>query len=204
MWLFFCFGGLCRLRKHGSNCPRLAGELKYFCNASVIYEFAGHRGCDTARVNDHGLSYFDDYALGSTYECGSVSIDQASMIAFAKEFDPQPFHVDPVAAAAGPFGGLIASGWHTAALVMRLLVENYLAAESSLGSAGLDELRWPHPVRPGDTLRVRATVVESRRSLSKPDRGIVKTMVEAANSDGATVMRATAINFVLVRPDSGA
>jgi acyl dehydratase len=204
MWLFFGFGGLCRLRKHGSNCPRLAGELKYFCNASVIYEFAGHRGCDTARVNDHGLSYFDDYALGSTYECGSVSIDQASIIAFAKEFDPQPFHVDPVAAAAGPYGGLIASGWHTAALVMRLLVENYLAAESSLGSAGLDELRWPHPVRPGDTLRVRATVVESRRSLSKPNRGIVKTMVEAANSDGATVMRATAINFVLVRPDSGA
>ena len=204
MWLFFGFGGLCRLRKHGSNCPRLAGELKYFCNASVIYEFAGHRGCDTARVNDHGLSYFEDYALGSTYECGSVSIDQASIIAFAKEFDPQPFHVDPVAAAAGPYGGLIASGWHTAALVMRLLVENYLAAESSLGSAGLDELRWPHPVRPGDTLRVRATVVESRRSLSKPDRGIVKTMVEAANSGGATVMRATAINFMLVRPDSGA
>ena len=204
MWLFFGFGGLCRLRKHGSNCPRLAGELKYFCNASVIYEFAGHRGCDTARVNDHGLSYFEDYALGSTYECGSVSIDQASIIAFAKEFDPQPFHVDPAAAAAGPYGGLIASGWHTAALVMRLLVENYLAPESSLGSAGLDELRWPHPVRPGDTLRVRATVVESRRSLSKPDRGIVKTMVEAANSGGATVMRATAINFMLVRPDSGA
>jgi len=204
MWLFFGFGGLCRLRKHGSNCPQLAGELKYFCNASVIYEFAGHRGCDTARVNDYGLSYFDDYVLGSTYECGSVSIDQASIIAFAKEFDPQPFHVDPVAAAAGPYGGLIASGWHTAALVMRLLVENYLAAESSLGSAGLDELRWPHPVRPGDTLRVRATVVESRRSLSKPDRGIVKTVVEAASQDGTTVMRAAAINFMLVRPDAGA
>jgi acyl dehydratase len=204
MWLFFGFGGLCRLRKHGSNCPRLAGELKYFCNASVIYELAGQRGCDTARVNDHGLSYFEDYLLGTTYECGSVSIDQASIVAFAKEFDPQPFHVDPVAAAAGPYGGLIASGWHTAALVMRLLVENYLSAESSLGSAGLDELRWPHPVRPGDTLRVRATVVESRRSLSKPDRGIVKTVVEAANSGGATVMRATAINFMLVRPDAGA
>jgi acyl dehydratase len=204
MWLFVGFGGLCRLRKHGSNCPQLAGELKYFCNSSVIYEFAGHRGCDTARVNDHGLSYFDDYALGSTYECGSVSIDQASIVAFAKEFDPQPFHVDPAAAAAGPYGGLIASGWHTAALVMRLLVENYLAAESSLGSAGLDELRWPYPVRPGDTLRVRATVVESRRSLSKPDRGIVKTVVEATISGGATVMRATAINFMLVRPDSGA
>ena len=165
MWLFFAFGGLCRLRKHGSNRPRLAGELKYFCDSSVICELAGQQGCDTARVNDHGLSYFEDYLLGATYECGSVSIDQAGIVAFAKEFDPQPFHVDPAAAAAGPYGGLIASGWHTAALVMRLLVENYLAAESSLGSAGLDELRWPNPVRPGDTLRVRATVVESRRSL---------------------------------------
>ena len=113
-------------------------------------------------------------------------------------------HVDPKAGAESIYGGLIASGWHTAALVMRLLVENYLSAESSLGSAGLDELRWPHPVRPGDTLRVRATVVESRRSVSKPDRGIVKTEVEATNTDGATVMRATAINFILVRPDRGA
>lgn len=204
MWLFFAFGGLCRLRKHGSNCLRLAGELKYFCDSSVICKLAGHRGCDTARVNDHGLSYFEDYLLGARYECGSVNIDQAGIVAFAKEFDPQPFHVDPAAAAVGPYGGLIASGWHTAALVMRLLVENYLAAESSLGSAGLDELRWPHPVRPGDTLRVRATVVESRRSLSKPDRGIVRTVVEAANTGGATVMRATAVNFMLVRPDPGA
>jgi len=204
MWLFFAFGGLCRLRKHGSNCLRLAGELKYFCDSSVIWKLAGHRGCDTARVNDHGLSYFEDYLLGTTYECGSVSIDRASIVAFAKEFDPQPLHVDPVAAAAGPYGGLIASGWHTAALVMRLLVENYLAAESSLGSVGLDELRWPNPVRPGDTLRVRATVVESRRSASKPDRGIVKTVVEADSAGGATVMRATAVNFMLVRPDPGA
>lgn len=178
--------------------------MKYFCDSSVICKLAGHRGCDTARVNDHGLSYFEDYLLGATYECGSVSVDRAGIVAFAKEFDPQPFHVDPAAAAAGPYGGLIASGWHTAALVMRLLVENYLAAESSLGSAGLDELRWPNPVRPGDTLRVRATVVESRRSLSKPDRGIVKTVVEAANTGGATVMRATAVNFILVRPDPGA
>ena len=117
-------------------------------------------------VNDHGLSHFGDYVLGTTYECGSVSVDLASIVAFAKEFDPQPFRVAPAAAAAGPFGGLIASGWHTAALVMRLLVQNYLAEESSLGSAGLDEIRWPYPVRPEDTLRVRATVVESRRSLS--------------------------------------
>ena len=155
-------------------------------------------------VNDHGLRYFEDYATGTTYECGSVSIDQASIIAFAREFDPQPFHVDPAAAVTGPYGGLIASGWHTAVLVMRLLVDNYLSAEASLGGAGLDELRWPYPVRPGDTLRVRATVVETRRSLSKPDRGIVKTLIEAVNQDDRTVMRATAINFMLVRPDSGA
>ena len=147
--------------------------------------------------------YFEDYTPGRTVDCGSFSLSEAEIIAFAKEYDPQPFHVDPVAAAAGPFGGLIASGWHTAALVMRLLVEHYLSAESSLGSAGLDEIRWPYPVRPGDTLRVRATVVESRRSLSKPDRGIIKTLVEAVNQDGRTVMRATAINFLLVRPAPG-
>ena len=148
--------------------------------------------------------YFEDFVAGETVELGSVVFTEAEIIDFARAYDPQPMHADPEAARGSIYGGLIASGWHTAALVMRLLVENYLAAESSLGSAGLDELRWPHPVRPGDTLRVRATVVESRRSLSKPDRGIVKTVVEAANSGGATVMRATAINFVLVRPDPGA
>jgi acyl dehydratase len=153
-------------------------------------------------VNPNGLRYFDDYAPGSSYECGTVSIDEASIIAFAKEFDPQPIHVDPAVAASGPFGGLIASGWHTAGLVMRLLVENYLSVEASLGGAGADEIRWPYPVRPGDTLRVRATVLESRRSLSKPDRGIVKTLAEAVNAEGRTVMRCTAINFLLVRPDS--
>src|SRR5258706_6929165 len=133
MWVFFAFGGLCRLRKHGSNCPRLAGELTYFCNSSVIYELAGQRGCDTARVNDHGLSYFEDYLLGTTYECGSVGIDQASILAFAKEFDPQPFHVDPVAAAAGPYGGLIASRWHNPALRMRLLAEHHLGPQPRPG-----------------------------------------------------------------------
>jgi acyl dehydratase len=148
--------------------------------------------------------YFDDYVPGMTRDCGSVRVDQAEIISFAKEFDPQPFHVDPVAAASGPFGGLIASGWHTAALVMRLIVDNYLSAETSLGSVGLDELRWPYPVRPGDTLRVRVTVLEARRSQSKPDRGIVKTLIEAANQDGKTVMRATSVNFVRARPSGDA
>ena len=152
-------------------------------------------------VIDHGLRYFDDYLPGATYDCGSVSVSEDEIVSFARQFDPQPFHVDPGAAARGPFGGLIASGWHTAALVMRQLVEHYLPEEASLGSPGLDEMRWPDPVRPGDTLRVRASVVETRRSLSKPDRGIMKTAIEAVNQDGRTVMRATAINFLRVRPD---
>ena len=155
-------------------------------------------------MNDHGLRYFEDYVPGAGYECGSVSFDEAGIIAFAKEFDPQPFHIDPVAAAAGPFGGLIASGWHTVAVVMRLLVENYLPPGGSLGGPGAEEIRWPYPVRPGDTLRVRATVVEARRSQSRPDRGIVKTMAEAVNSGGQTVMQVTAINFLRVCPHGDA
>jgi acyl dehydratase len=153
-------------------------------------------------MTDHGLGYFDDYVPGTTHDCGSVSVSQAEIISFATQFDPQPFHVDPEAAARGPFGGLVASGWHTAALVMRQLVDHYLSAEASLGSPGLDEIRWPDPVRPGDTLRVRATVLEARRSQSKPDRGIMKTAVEAVNQDGRAVMRAIATNFLRVRPDT--
>jgi len=152
--------------------------------------------CDTDPV----VRYFEDFAPGVTFDCGSVSVDEGSIVAFAKEYDPQPFHVDP--SIDGPFGGLIASGWHTASLVMRQLVEHYLSAESSLGAAGIDELRWPYPVRPGDTLRVRATVLEARKSLSKPDRGIVRTMVEAVNQDGTAVLRLTAVNFMRVRPAS--
>lgn len=152
-------------------------------------------------MTDRALRYFDDYLPGVSHDCGSVSVSEAEIVSFAAQFDPQPFHVDPAAAARGPFGGLIASGWHTAALVMRQLVDHYLSAEASLGSPGLDEIRWPEPVRPGDTLRVRATAVQARRSRSKPDRGIVKTAIEAVNQDGRTVMRATATNFLRVRPD---
>ena len=144
------------------------------------------------------MRYFADYAVGAVFDCGSVSVDEDSIIAFAKEYDPQPFHVDP--AIDGPFGGLIASGWHTMSLVMRRLAEHYLSAESSLGAAGVDELRWPAPVRPGDTLRVRATVVAARASSSKPDRGIVRTLIEADNQDGGTALSLVAVNFIRVGP----
>jgi acyl dehydratase len=196
-------GGLCRLRKHRSNRPGSAGKSSYFCNASVIWVEQPRPDWDTSGVTDRALRYFDDYPPGVRIDCGSVSVSEAEILSFAAEFDPQPFHVDPAAAARGPFGGLVASGWHTAALVMRQFVDYYLPAEASLGSPGLDEIRWPEPVRPGDTLRVHATALEARRSQSKPDRGILKTAIEAVNQDGRTVMRATATNFLRVRPNPG-
>ena len=144
--------------------------------------------------------YFEDYVPGLSFDCGSFALDQAQIIAFGQEYDPQPFHVDPVAAKDGPFGGLIASGWHTTSMMMRQLVDNYVSPESSLGAAGVDELRWAKPVRPGDTLHIRATVLEARHSGSRPDRGIVRTLMELTNQDGDLVMKVTAINFILVRP----
>jgi acyl dehydratase len=143
--------------------------------------------------------YFEDYIPGLVVDCGSFSVSEPEIIAFAKEYDPQPFHVDPVGAADGPYGGLIASGWHTTSLTMRQLVEYFVSPESSLGAAGIDEIRWPRPVRPGDTLHVRGTVLEARRSTSKPDRGIVRSLAEATNQDGELAMRLIAINFVLLR-----
>jgi acyl dehydratase len=145
------------------------------------------------------VRYFEDYVPGLTVDCGSFTVDEAQVIEFAQQYDPQPFHVDPDAAARGPFGGIIASGWQTTSLMMRNVVEHYISAESSLGAAGIDEIRWPRPVRPGDTLRVSATVVEARRSQSKPDRGIVKSRMELVNSDGKTAMTLIAINLVLAR-----
>ncbi len=117
--------------------------------------------------------YFEDYVVGTVHEFGSVTVEEAEVIAFAQRFDPQPFHIDAMAAKQSVFGGLIASGWHTAAMMMGMIVEHYLAQSASLGSPGIDELRWLKPVRPGDTLTARVTVLETRRSRSKPDRGIV-------------------------------
>src|ERR1700761_4710731 len=143
--------------------------------------------------------YFEDYVPGTTVDCGSFSLSEAEIIGFAKEYDPQPFHVDPVAAKDGPFGGLIARGWHPPSMRMRPLVDYSVSPESSIGSPGVDEIRWPRPVRPGDTLRVRATVQQARRSASKPDRGIVTTLAGLRNQDGELVMKVTANNFILLR-----
>jgi acyl dehydratase len=143
--------------------------------------------------------YFEDYVPGCVHEFGSIQVTEADIIEFAKRYDPQEFHVDPAAAVHGPYGGLIASGWHTAALMMRMFAEDFLSKASSLGSPGIDELRWPRPVRPGDTLRVRVTVLEARRSRSKPDRGIVSSLAEVLNQDGDVVLSMKAATFIRCR-----
>lgn len=143
------------------------------------------------------LRWFEDYEAGAVHELGTVSVEAEEVQGFARQFDPQAFHVDPQAAAQTHFGGLIASGWHTAALMMRLFALHYLAPESSLGSPGIEELRWPRPVRPGDTLSVRVTIVDTRVSQSRPDRGIVRSLVEVFNQNGELVMSANPTNLVL-------
>lgn len=142
--------------------------------------------------------YFEDYRLGAVYEfADEITLDERRMIEFATEFDPQPFHVDP--AADSPFGGLIASGLHTFGIMMRLFADNYLSRVASLASPGVDELRWPVPVRPGDTLRLRTTVLDTKRSKSKPDRGIVRTRMEVLNQRDEVAMTLVATNFIRLR-----
>jgi len=143
--------------------------------------------------------YFEDYIAGTTQEFGSIEVEHAEVLSFAQRFDPQTFHTDPEAAKELIYGGLIASGWHTASLMMRMVVDHYLASSSSLGSPGVDELRWLKPVRPGDTLSIRATIVEATRSRSKPDRGLVRTLIEVLNQDREVVMSLKAMNLMRCR-----
>ena len=143
--------------------------------------------------------YFEDYLPGSVYEFGSITMEEKEMIEFATRYDPQPFHVDPEAARKSVFGGLIASGWHTGAVSMRLIVDHYLSSVASLGALGLDEVRWLKPVRSGDELSIRVTVLEARLSQSKPDRGIVRSLVEVMNQNREVVMSRVAVNFVRCR-----
>jgi acyl dehydratase len=140
--------------------------------------------------------YFEDYIPGAVFEFGSIFVEEAEIISFAKRYDPQSFHTDPGVAAKSMYGSLIASGWHSASLMMRLLVDHYLSHVASLGSPGVDELRWLKPVRPGDRLSLRVTITETRRSSSKPDRGIVHSFCETINQNGEVVMTMKALNFM--------
>lgn len=144
--------------------------------------------------------YFEDFAAGETIELGSFTLSQDEIIAFARQYDPQPFHVDPEAAESSFFGGLVASGWHTAALYMRLYADHLLNDTVSMGSPGAEELRWSVPVRPGDTLRCSFSVLETRPSGSRADMGIVRGRSEARNQRDEVVMAFTGTGFFGRRP----
>lgn len=140
--------------------------------------------------------FFEDYTPGRVYEFGAITVSEPEIIEFAGRYDPQYFHVDPIRAAASEFGGIIASGWQTIGLAMRLYVDHYLSHAASLASPGVDEIRWPNPVRPGDIIRVRVTILDTRPSRSKPDRGIVRAQLEAINQRDELVLSMTAVSIL--------
>jgi acyl dehydratase len=144
--------------------------------------------------------YFEDYPPGAVFTAGAVTVSEAEIVDFARRYDPQAMHTDPRAAALGQFGGLIASGWHTGAMMMRMFADNFLSPASSIASPGLDELRWLKPARPGDILRLRVTILDARRSRSKPERGIVRSLVEVLNQQGEVVMSLKPISLIRCRP----
>jgi acyl dehydratase len=144
--------------------------------------------------------YFEDYVAGSVYEFGDFTVTEADVVDFAKRFDPQYIHTDPDRAKNGPFKGLIASGWHSGAILCRLMVDHYISHVASLGSPGVDEMRWLHPVRPGDKLRIRTKITETRLSKSKPDRGLVSCEVEMINQYDQPVMSLKITNLLSKRP----
>ena len=150
----------------------------------------------TTPVHDR---YLEDYTEGARYRFGEESVDAEEIMEFARRYDPQSIHTDPGAAAEGPFGGLIASGWQTAALMMRLFADNYLTSVASLASPGIDELRWVRPLRPGDRLSLICETTGVRPSRSKPDRGVLTTDVTLVDQEGRTVLTATALNMVARR-----
>jgi acyl dehydratase len=142
--------------------------------------------------------YFEDFLAlvdSAPVELGSHVFTTSDIIEFARAYDPQPMHTDPEQARSSIYGGLIASGWHTAAIYMRLLVDSVIGASESLGSPGIENLRWLRPVRPGDTLTARFSVLEARPSESRPDRGIVRSRGEMQNQNGEVVMELEAVNF---------
>ena len=143
--------------------------------------------------------YFEDYIPGSEYEFGPMRVEEEEMLAFARRYDPQSYHVDPEAARQSAFGGLIASGWFTAALTMRLLVDYYISSVAAMGSPSAGEVHWLKPVRAGDELSLRVEILETRRSESKPDRGVVRAFVEVLNQHREVVMTREAVGIVRCR-----
>ncbi|HVV93029.1 MAG TPA: MaoC family dehydratase [Hyphomicrobiales bacterium] len=153
-----------------------------------------------ATTADRARLYLEDLAAGQTYRTGEIAVDADAIRRFAAEFDPQPFHLDEEAAKASFFGGLAASGWHTAALTMRLLATQGAPLAWGVIGAGMDELRWPRPVRPGDRLHVESEVLEVRPSRSRPTQGVVKMRSTTVNQDGEPVQVLVANLIVPRRP----
>ena len=149
--------------------------------------------------------YFEDIEVGDQQHCGTFTFTKEEIVEFGRRFDPQPFHIDEGAAELSPYGGLIASGWHTISACMKVVVTSALGPESgSLGSPGADEIRWFTPVRPGDTISVRTEVIEKRLSKSKPDRGLVKLRWTAHNQHGHDVMSMIGLGIFRCRGGGGA
>lgn len=146
------------------------------------------------------MRYWEDIKAGEVIELGSCTVTKEAMVAFAREFDPQPFHTDEETAKRTIWGGLIASGWHTGSMLMRLFYDGFLKDTVSLGSPGMDELKWNKPVRPGDRLSARMTILETTPSRSKPDRGIIRSQMEVLNQHGEVVMSTRGVNFFARRP----
>ncbi len=139
--------------------------------------------------------YWEDFYPGKVLEAGGISLSEEEIIEFARKYDPQPFHIDKEKAQHSYFGGLIASGWQTAGVCMRLICDLYLLEAASLGSPGVDELRWVKPVRPGDTLHLKSTVLETRASTSRPDMGTVRSRSEVYNQHGELVMHMSGVGM---------
>ena len=154
---------------------------------------------DASPIRTRPGEYFEDYPVGAVFVGGPIEVGEQDILDFARRYDPQLMHIDKDAAAAGQFGGLIASGWHTGSLAMQLLVQHFVPA-GNLASPGLDELRWLRPVRPGDRLSLRATVESARRSRSNPGQGVVVSLVEVLNQDGDVVMSLKPISLMRCRP----
>lgn len=155
---------------------------------------------NTPSAENRPFWYWEDFRDGEVHEFGAIAVKADDIVRYASQFDPQPFHVDAAAAERSVFGGLVASGWHTAALAMRMMCDAYLLRSSSMGSPGVEQLKWLRPVRPGDTLRVRMTVIESRELKSKPGVGLVKSRHEVLNQHGEVVMQMDAFGMFGRRP----
>lgn len=146
------------------------------------------------------MAWFDDFSVGQTFSTAGLTVTEASILDFALVYDPQPMHLDVPAATAGPFGGLIASGFQTLSLSFSLFFRLGIVSESNLGSPGLDELRWKRPLRPGDTIRVVAEVVAIKPSTSKPDRGVVTMRHDTFNQNDELILSVTGMHMLRRRP----